>query len=157
MDAETIKRLVKHLEGGEAFSPIKTFLDEITFDKLGERPHGLPYSFYEIFYHMRYAQHDILQFCVADDYQESKWPDDYWPEEQAPKTENEWKNLKNSFFRDRDDLVKFISDSPDKLMQPVKNGEDQTLLRELMLVVEHSAYHTGQLVIILRLLGLHKS
>ena len=35
---------------------------------------------------------------------------------------------------------------------PKKNGKDeQTLLREVMLVIEHTAYHTGQMLVLLRL------
>lgn len=38
-------------------------------------------------------------------------------------------------------------------MDVVQNGEDQTLLREILLVIEHNAYHTGQLFVLCRLLG----
>ncbi|MEH6406458.1 MAG: DinB family protein [Leeuwenhoekiella sp.] len=150
-----VNRLAKHLEGGEAFTSVEKFLDEITFEKVGVRPHNLPYSFYEIFYHMTYAQRDILDFCASDSYETREWPKDYWPSKQEPQTENEWKNLQSNYFRERDELIKFVSDAPDTLLQTVKNGKDQTLLREIMLVIEHNAYHTGQLAIILRLLQLH--
>ena len=45
------EQLLKHLKGGEAFMPVSELLEKISFKKSGKRPVGLPYSFYEIFYH----------------------------------------------------------------------------------------------------------
>ena len=44
------EQLLKHLKGGEAFTPVSELLDKISFKKSGKRPLGLPYSFYEVFY-----------------------------------------------------------------------------------------------------------
>lgn len=150
------EQLVKHLKGGEAFMPLEEFIEDIPFEKLGIRPNGLPYSFYEIFYHIVFTQKDILEFSVSGSYKTSTWPDDYWPSEQAPKGEEDWKKLKQDYFEDRRHLSDFILDVKNSLSEPVKNADHQTLLREIILVVEHTAYHTGQLMIILRLLGLKK-
>lgn len=155
MDSLIKERLIKHLEGGQAFTSITDFIDEITFDKVGVRPNGLPYSFYELFYHITYAQKDILDFCQAKSYKTPNWPDDYWPKNSKPNNEEDWAKLKKDYFEDRKNLADFVNDPKNDLMKPVKNGKDQTLLREILLVIEHSAYHTGQLIIILRLLGLH--
>ncbi len=157
MDALMKERLIKHLEGGQAFTSITDFIEEITFEKVGVRLNGLPYSFYELFYHITYAQKDILDFCQSKSYKTPNWPDDYWPKNSKPNTEEDWDKLKSEYFEDRKNLADFVNDPNNDLMQPVKNGKDQTLLREILLVIEHSAYHTGQLIIILRLLGLHGS
>jgi len=149
-------QLIKHLKGGEAFASIDTFIDKIPFDRLGERPHNLPYSFYELFYHIVFAQKDILEYSISGDYKTSNWPDDYWPKEQAPETPEEWEKLKNDYFDDRDILEKFLLDPRNDLNLPVRNSKNHTLLREMLLVIEHTAYHTGQMLIILRLMGLYK-
>ncbi len=145
--------LTKHLKSGAAFTGIADFIDEIPFDKLGKRPNGLPYSFYEVFYHIYFAQKDILDFCTADTYQAHDWPDDYWPKKQKPENEKDWEDLKNSFFKDRHNLSDWLNTEENKLENIVKNGEDQTVFREVLLVLEHNAYHTGQLMILSRLLG----
>jgi hypothetical protein len=36
----------------------------------------------------------------------------------------------------------------------IPHGNGQTYLRELVLVIDHSAYHVGQLVLVRRLLGI---
>ncbi len=150
------EQLVKHLNGGEAFTPLEEFIDEIPFEKLGERPQDLPYSFYELFYHIVFAQKDILEFSIAGSYETSTWPDDYWPKEQAPADEQSWENLKSEYFEDRRIFADFLLDENNGLLKPVKNGETQSLFRETMLIIEHTAYHSGELLVILRLLGLHK-
>lgn len=150
------QQLVKHLKGGEAFLPLEDFINKIPFEKLGERPHNLPYSFYELFYHIVFAQKDILEFSISGDYKTSKWPDDYWPNERAPKTEETWEKLKKNYFEDRDIFENFILDAENGLSLPVRNSENHTLLREILLVIEHTAYHSGQMLVVLRLLGLYK-
>ena len=148
------EQLLRHLHGGEAFKNVEDLLEDISYKKSGERPVGLPYSFYEVFYHMAYAQKDILNFCLAESYTMPSWPKAYWPAEKKAKTKEEWKSLVSEFFEDRKLLMAFIEDENTDLLQVVKHGEEQRVLRELMLVIEHNAYHTGQLAIILRLLGL---
>lgn len=150
------EQLVKHLNGGEAFTPLEEFIDEIPFEKLGERPEGLPYSFYELFYHIVFAQKDIVEFSISGSYETSTWPDDYWPKEQAPADEQAWSKLKNEYFEDRKLFADFLLDENNDLLKPVKNGKTQSLLRETMLIIEHTAYHSGELLVILRLLGLHQ-
>jgi uncharacterized damage-inducible protein DinB len=150
------EQLVKHLKGGEAFASLDDFIDKISFEKLGERPHNLPYSFYELFYHIVFAQKDILEFSISGAYKTSKWPEDYWPKESAPKTVEAWGNLKKDYFEDRDIFENFLLDPKNDLNLLVRNSKNHTLMREILLVIEHTAYHTGQMLIILRLLGLYK-
>lgn len=150
------EQLVKHLKGGEAFMPVDKMLQNITFEKSGERPSNLPYSFYELFYHMWYAQHDILEYCKAENYKKSNWPKDYWPQTKAPDTEARWKELQQAYFDSREELSLLVLDPETDLLQPVNSVTKHTLLREILLVIEHNAYHTGQLLVVLRTLGLYK-
>lgn len=150
------ERLVKQLEGGEAFMPVTEVLKKISYEDINTRPSNLPYSFYELFFHILFTQKDIVKFTCSDDYTAPKWPDYYWPKDKSCKSTKEWENLLADYLIDRERLKNFVLDEDNKLDQPVKNGKgDQTLLREVLLVIEHNAYHTGQLLIILRLLNLH--
>ena len=150
------EQLAKHLEGGEAFMPVTEMLRKISFEDVNTRPSNLPYSLYELFYHIVYTQKDIVKFTCSDDYTEPKWPDYYWPKEKICRDKKEWENLKAEYTTDRERLKNFLLDENNALMQAVKNGKgEQTLLRAVMLVVEHTAYHTGQMLVLLRLLNLH--
>lgn len=147
--------LIKHIKGGEAFYPIDQFIEEIPFDATGEIPEGLPYSLWQQLYHLRMAQLDILKFSMNDDYKELNWPDDYWPKSPAPTAEDEWLKMVDSFFKERDQFVGLIRDENNDLYRPFEHGTGQNLLREALLLIEHNAYHSGQMLIIMRLLELH--
>lgn len=148
-------QLVKHLEGGLAFASIESFLDAIPFEKVGVRPGGLPYSFYEILYHLAFAQKDILEYTISKDYISRDWPDEYWPGTPEPPSEEAWEDLKSDYFEDRRVLKDYLLDEDNDLNGSVVNSEEHTILREVLLLIEHTAYHTGQLVIIQRLLGVY--
>jgi len=155
-DASKLKeRLIKHISGGEAFMPIDEMLKIITFDKLGERPNNLPYSFYELFNHIRFTQKDILEYCTLSAYKAPKWPDDYWPHQKVPTSILAWGDLKNSYFEERTMFIKHIENND--LLKRMNKETDHTLMREVLLVIEHTAYHSGQLLIILRQLGLYNT
>ena len=149
-------RLCSHLKGGEAFITIDELLKELPFDKLGIRPINLPYSLYELFYHIRYAQKDILEYCLNDNYREHNWPEDYWPRNSAPQNEEAWENLKQEYFRERELLIEHLLKPDTNLLAPVRTNPDHTLLREVLLVIEHTAYHTGQMLVLSRQLGIHQ-
>lgn len=151
-DQKLRKQLVSHLKGGQAFSSIDSLIDKISFEKIGVVPDGLPYSFYQQFYHIRIAQLDILDYCRDDNYRAPNWPDDYWPDESAPSGNSEWNTLIQNYFDERDVFCEMIMDSSNDLFEPFEANPDHNLLREAELVIEHTAYHTGQLYIIYRLL-----
>ncbi|WP_026451939.1 DinB family protein [Aequorivita capsosiphonis] len=150
------EQLVKPLEGGEAFMPLTEMLKKISFEDINTRPDNLPYSLYELFFHIVFTQKDIVKFTCSDDYTEPKWPDYYWPKEKICRNEEEWETLNAEYLTDRERIKTFLLNKENKLTKPVKNGKDeQTLLREVTLLIEHTAYHTGQMLILMRLLNLH--
>ncbi|WP_424493957.1 DinB family protein [Salinimicrobium sp. GXAS 041] len=151
------KQLVKHLNGGEAFMALEETLKKIEYKKLGERPQDLPYSFYELFYHIWFTQNDILNYCTKREYHAPEWPTDYWPVKRTSENEEEWENLKKHYLQDRQRLIDLILSSENALFAPVPSNPQHTIFREMMLAIEHTAYHTGQLLIVLRHLELHQA
>lgn len=146
------EQLVQQLEGGQAFLKVEEILEEVPFDKIGIRPEGLPYSFYEQFFHMRVAQFDILDFSRNPEYEEQEWPDDYWPVNEEPESEEEWEQLKEAFFEERNQMMNLILSPKTDLFKAFPHGDGQNLMREAMLLLEHNAYHTGQLAAIYRII-----
>lgn len=145
--------LTNHLKGGQAFATVGNLLQKVSYDHLGIIPAGLPYSFYQVFWHVRFAQLDILEYCTRDEYITPEWPEDYWPGRQAPEDREEWSSLKKSYFDERDNLCSLISNTSNDLFAPLPQHPEHNLFRQIQLVVEHTAYHTGQLHIIYRLLN----
>lgn len=151
------KQLINHLNGGEAYMAIDEMLPKIKFKDIGNRPAGLPYSFYELFYHIRFTQLDILEYCRDKDYREHTWPADYWPSEQTPDKEEAWEDLKAKYFKEREQLANLILSKGIDLSDSVPSNKNHTYFREILLVIEHTSYHSGQLLILLRHLGLYSS
>lgn len=119
----------------------------------GQVPSGLPYSPWQLLEHIRITQQDILNFCQNADYEELQWPDDYWPGNPSPPSPRAWEESVAGFRKDRDALKRLAVDPAIVLMATVPAGKDQTYLRELLLVADHTAYHLGEMVVVRRALG----
>jgi hypothetical protein len=119
----------------------------------GQVPPGLPYSPWQLLEHLRLTQRDILDFCVKPDYEESTWPDDYWPKSPSPPSARAWNESLAGFREDREELKQLALNPGVDLLATVPAGGDQTYLRELLLVADHTAYHLGELVVVRRALG----
>jgi hypothetical protein len=151
-------QLVKFLDWHDAHVDFDRAVQGIPRDKQGQVPPGIPYSPWQILEHLRIAQHDILEFCVNGDYNEQhkdvKWPDDYWPPTPVPPDAHAWEKSVAACVRDRDAMKNLASDTSIDLFAKIPHGSGQTYLREVLLVVDHAAYHIGQLVLVRRLLGI---
>jgi hypothetical protein len=115
----------------------------------------LPYSAWQLVEHMRLTQEDILLFSKNRDgsYQSPEWPDGYWPSGEAPLDDEDWEKSIAGFRADRVAFEALVADPAQDLFAPFPWGEGQTLLREGLLIADHTSYHLGQLIVVRRLLG----
>ena len=149
--------LVRILDWEEAHVGFDKAIADLPAEKRGARAPGFEHSVWELLEHMRIAQEDILDFCVNPKYVHTmKWPDDYWPKDQAPRDAKAWTDSLASYARVREDVKKLARTAAD-LAAPVPTGKpNQTYLRALLLVVDHAAYPVGQIVAVRRALGIWK-
>jgi hypothetical protein len=151
-------QLVKLLDWHEAHADFDSAVKGVPREKQGQVPPGLPYSPWQLLEHLRIAQHDILEFCVNPNYNElyqhHKWPDDYWPGSPEPSTARAWSESVAAYVHDREAMKSLVRDTSIDLFAKIPHGSGQTYLREVLLVVDHGAYHVGQLVLVRRLLGI---
>lgn len=119
----------------------------------GRRVDGFPHSPWELVEHMRLTQRDILDFCVNPAYAAPEWPDTYWPATSEPPTATAWAEAISAFCEDRASLEALAADESVDLFATIPHGHGQTYLRAILLVVDHTAYHLGQLVAVRRQLG----
>jgi hypothetical protein len=118
----------------------------------GVRPPGAPHSAWQLVEHMRLAQQDILDFSRNPAYQEKKFPDDYWPAEEAPPSEASWNASVRQFQSDLEEVQALLADTTRDLVAAIPHGQGQTLLREALLVADHNSYHLGQLMFLRKML-----
>ncbi len=54
-------------------------------------------------------------------------------------------------------MIQMVQDPANDFYAPFPYGDGQNLLREALLVAEHQAYHTGQILLMRRFLGTWES
>jgi len=147
--------LLDLLHGGHAHATFDDAVRDLPAKLRGKVPRGLPYSAWQLVEHMRLTQEDILLFSKNRDgsYQSPEWPDGYWPSGEAPLDDEDWEKSIAGFRADRVAFEALVADPTQDLFAPFPWGEGQTLLREGLLIADHTSYHLGQLIVVRRLLG----
>jgi DinB superfamily len=143
--ADTLRMKGAHLTFDGAVSDFPT-------DQRGAKPHGAPHSAWELLEHMRLAQKDILDFTRNPKYKEKTFPDDYWPATEAPPNDRAWDKCIETFDDDLKQMQELIADTKHDLLAKIPHGTGQTLLREALLVADHTAYHLGQFMFLRKML-----
>jgi hypothetical protein len=146
-----IEEVVHLLQGGNAHADIKKALDGLPKNQRGEKPDKLPYSIWQLVEHIRIAQWDMLEFCKDSNHQSPKWPDDYWPKETSPVSDEAWDQSVKQINKDLDELINLVKTAD--IFTRIPHGEGQNILREALQVADHMAYHVAEIIVIRRLLG----
>lgn len=119
----------------------------------GRRPERYPHSAWELLEHIRFTQADLVDFMENASYSAPPWPEGYWPSTPAPPTAAAWDESIAAVQRDRDRLKAIATRPSLDLTTSIPWGEGQTYLRTILVAVDHTAYHVGQLIAVRRLLG----
>ncbi len=154
-ETELRKQLVALLRGGQAHATFDEAIKSFPEKLRGEVPHDLPYSAWQLLEHLRITQRDILDFSAppTGGYQPMQWPEDYWPKSKTPPSTHAWDASINAIRADLETFIKIIENPKSDLYKPFRWGDGQNLLREALLVADHTAYHLGEIVVLRRLLG----
>ena len=147
-----IDELIFLLKKGNAHVNFNDAVNNVPFEDLGKKPGNLPYSIWQITEHIRITQKDILDFSINKNYKELNWPDDYWPESATPGTQADWHHSIKAINDDLDEFILVLKNS-ENIYKLFDHGTGQTLLREAMLIADHNSYHTGEIIVLRRLLG----
>src|SRR6476660_7816712 len=87
---ELVRNLVTLIERGNAHVALDDALQDMPFSLLDVKPGNLPYSIWQLSEHIRIAQWDILEFSRNAKHRSPKWPDEYWPNTEAPPSDKVW-------------------------------------------------------------------
>lgn len=157
-DATSVVReqLIQLLTGSNAHQSFEEAINDLPVSLRGIKPDKLPYSIWQLVDHIRIAQWDILEFSRDPNHQSPPWPDGYWSKEVAPPTDEAWERAVQQIKQDRDAFIALLSDSECDLYAPFAHGDGQNLLREALLIADHTAYHVGEILVIRRLLNAWK-
>lgn len=153
-DNELRNHVINLLEGGHAYVRLDSALENFPFDKTGVKPEAFDHSAWQLLEHIRIAQWDIVEFTVNANHVSPKWPEDYWPKEDAPASEKDWLMSVEAVKKDLQKMQGLVHNTATDLFAKIPHGTGQTVLREALLVADHNAYHLGQLVMLRKVLGI---
>jgi uncharacterized damage-inducible protein DinB len=148
-----IHQLTELLTKGNAHVPFEEAIAGLPAKLRGVKPDNMPYSIWQLVEHIRIAQWDILKFSEGPGHQSPEWPGGYWPDAGAPADEAAWKQALQQTEADKQAFIQLLHNRQYQLLEPFPYGDGQNLLREALLIADHTSYHTGQIVLLRRLLG----
>ncbi len=153
MDTALREQLLHLLRGGNAHLSFDEAVADFPMTAINARPPNVPYTPWHLLEHLRRAQWDILDFIRNPDYQAMKWPDDYWPAPDAEADAAAWEKTVSAFHADLKAVEDLVNDPQTDLATAIPHGDGQTVLREILLVADHNAYHIGEFAILRQVMG----
>ena len=144
--------LARALDWDSAHLSLEDAVKGLSVRLRGKRPKGFTHSPWELLEHIRLAQRDLLDFCRDPDYEEGDWPDAYWPKSPAPPSSRAWAGSLKAVAADRKAFQDYVATTPD-LFAEIPGHPGKTILRSVLLAIDHSSYHLGQLLMAKKLLG----
>jgi hypothetical protein len=149
MEADILRQhLLNLLQGNDAHMPFEEAVTQFPPEQMNARAPHVSYTPWHLLEHLRIAQWDILEFIRNPAYVSPAWPEGYWPSQEAQTDETGWKRTIASFQADLQALQDLVTDPTTDLMKPLPHGAGQTILREILLVADHNAYHIGEFAIL---------
>ena len=147
------EHLLKLLQGGNAHMSFDNAIENFPIEMINERAPNVEYTPWHLLEHIRIAQWDILDFVRNATHISPKWPDGYWPTADQTAEGQKWQETIDGFRSDMKDLQAIATDQSIDLVAPIPHAPDYTVLRELLLVADHNAYHIGEFAILRQVMG----
>ncbi|MFW6243917.1 MAG: DinB family protein [Desulfovibrionales bacterium] len=156
-NAEAKRRIIPALEGEGAHISFEEAVADFPEALMNVKPDNVPYTFWHMLEHMRIAQWDILRYIQDPGHTSPTWPNGYWPDQDAEADRAAVNTTVKQFLADREQLVQLIEEPGCKVLEPVEHMSGNSILREALLVVDHTAYHLGEFVMGRQIMGYWKS
>jgi len=144
------KELLSHLIEENAHAGFDATLKDFPANLRAARPDDLPHSAWQLLEHLRIAQWDIIEYALNPKHKSPDFPDGYWPKSPEPPDAKAWDRSVAAFRADRKKLAAALQNSD--ILAPIPYANNQSLASKTILVIDHDAYHLGQLILLRRLL-----
>jgi hypothetical protein len=103
--------------------------------------------------HIRITQWDILEFSKAPGHKSPSWPDEYWPKDPVPPNGHALKKSVEQIKADRQAFIDLLRQAGEGIYTPFAYGDGQSLFREALVLADHNSYHTGEIIVLRRIMG----
>jgi hypothetical protein len=155
MDADKVVReqLLYLLRGGNAHLTFDQAVVDFPLGYINTQPPKVSYTPWHLLEHIRIAQSDILEFVRDPDHVSPPWPDGYWPPLDEEADEAQWGQTLSDFRADLRALQELVEDPNRSLYTDLPHAPGYTVLREILLVADHNAYHIGEFAVLRQVMG----
>jgi hypothetical protein len=146
------RQLLLLLNGGNSHVAFTDAVKGLSMRQLGTKLPDMPYSIWQLTDHIRVVQWDVLKLCTNMQHRSPKWPEGYWPKNVAPKDDEEWLNCLDQIYSDRQKFIDLLTDEEVDIFEPFATEQQETIFKFALMIADHTSYHTGQIVLLRRLL-----
>jgi hypothetical protein len=147
------REVVALLEGRGAHMPFEEAVADFPREAINHRPPNVDYTAWHLVEHIRITQWDILEYIRDPDYISPPWPSGYWPDPEATATPAKFADSVAATIADRTALRRIVMNPKTDLLAPLPANPRHTILREVRLVGDHTAYHAGEFAILRQVSG----
>lgn len=146
-----VQELSQALRQGNAHVSLEEAVADMKAEFRTQLYENLPYSIWQLLEHIRIAQWDIVEFSSSATHQSPKWPDEYWPKKTEEISDQVWDKTLEQIQQDRERFIQLLYERKEELFNPFDYGDGQTLFREGLLIIDHTSYHVGEVLVLRRL------
>jgi hypothetical protein len=147
-----VAELTQLLTAGNAHATFEHAIADLPAPLRNQSVPDVPYTIWHLVEHLRIAQADILEFCLNPQYEALDWPAGYWPAKDSTVDEAGWQAALTAIRQDQQQFIDLLENPATDLFTPLAHGDGQTIFREALLIGDHAAYHTGEIILLRRLL-----
>ncbi len=147
------REVVALLEGRGAHMPFEEAVASFPEEAMNRRPPNVSYTPWHLVEHIRITQWDILEYIRNPAYVSPPWPNAYWPDPAANAIPDQFADSVAATIADRNALRMIVMNPKTDLLAPLSANPRHTILREVRLVGDHTAYHVGEFAILRQVMG----
>jgi DinB superfamily len=152
-DEAVRNQLLALLRGGNAHMGLDEAAADFPIGQINRKPPNVPYTPWHLLEHIRIAQWDILEFIRDPGHVSPEWPVGYWPSGNQEADAGEWAETIRQIRMDLEALQEIVADPATDLYAPMPQGDKYNILREILTVADHTAYHIGEFAILRQVMG----
>ena len=145
--------LLAWIDGRGAHMPFDAAVADFPDEAINRLPPNVSYTPWHLVEHIRRTQADLLAYIRQAGYVAPEWPSAYWPAADTRATPGEFARSVDGFKSDRAALHELVADPATDLLAPIPNTPGHTILREVRLAADHTAYHVGEFAILRQVMG----
>ena len=146
-------QLLQLLRGGNAHMSLDQAVVDFPPGSMNSYPQDVSYTPWHLLEHIRLSQRDILDFIENPDYEWLPFPEGYWPKQSEQADQKRWNTTLQGIKDDLGALERIIENPDTDLYSDLPHAKGYNILREVLIVADHNAYHIGEFGILRQIMG----